>query len=154
MARSSGNRRTPEQLHAVNPPDTLAAIDIDKFLSALSACESNHNDRAVGKAGERGRYQIRRSTWSSFGRGVFDISAHDPVAARDCAIRYLRSLGRILLDHGTVPNALDLATMWNRGTLLAGPNDFANRVSNLYHDAFKSQTSNSASPIVQARHYR
>jgi hypothetical protein len=152
VARSARDRGAPKQRNAVTDP--LQAIDINKFLEALSACESGHNDYAVGKKGERSRYQIRQSTWAFCGFNNFETDSKNPAIARACAITYLRTLATVLTDHEIVPNAQNLATMWNRGTLNRGHNDFSTRVSNLYHDAFKSQTTHPSPSIVQASNRR
>lgn len=128
--------------------DPLKPIDLSALLEAISAVESGHDNNAVGRRGERGRYQIRAATWSSYGRGRFEIGAHDPVAATECATRYLRSLARLLLDHKHPVNVTELATLWNTGTLLTGHNAYAERVTNLYYDACKSQTSHSSPPSL------
>jgi muramidase (phage lysozyme) len=54
-------------------------INIAILLVAISSVESNHNDAAVGKAGERGRYQIMATTWR-------DNTAHPHVLAHDWRI--------------------------------------------------------------------
>lgn len=128
--------------------DPLKSIDIPALLTAIAAVESNQNDKAIGRRGERGRYQIRQSTWASYGRGRFEIEAHNQPAAADCAVRYLRSLARLLLDHKHSVNVTELATLWNTGTLLNGHNDYAERVTNLYYDVCKSQTAHSTTPSL------
>jgi len=135
-------------------PNPLQAINIPALLHALSSCESGNDDRAIGRRGERGRYQIRRAVWDHYGRGIFELEAHREPSATMCAQRYLTMLARSLLDHEIVPNVTDLATLWNQGTLMHGHNDFSNRVTNLYYDTVKSQTSKPSAPILQTRHHR
>ena len=118
--------------HEPFPGDPLRAIDTDRLLHAIASVESGLNDNAVGRRGERGRYQIRPATWRSFSREPFSY-AHYPGPARQCALAYLRCLARTLLDHNRIPNVYDLAILWNTGTLLTRSSDYATRVTALYN---------------------
>jgi hypothetical protein len=54
---------------AVSDNETKRSTDAQR-LSALSAVESGHNDRAIGPRGEVSRYQILPSVWRRFGGGT------------------------------------------------------------------------------------
>lgn len=149
----------PPPMKVLNPNfephlSPIEGINIAILLECLADCESRSNDSAIGRRGERGRYQIRRGTWLAYGVGEFETQAHKYPAATACATRYLISLGRTLRDHKITPSVLALATLWNRGTLFYGPNDFAVRVTNLYNDAIKSQATFPPPPSVPPSNHR
>jgi hypothetical protein len=52
--------------------------------------ESCGDPRAVGKAGERGPFQIKRNIWKHYSSLAWRSSAHDPVASRGVARLILR----------------------------------------------------------------
>lgn len=112
----------------------LTEINLPAFLYALGACESNNNDAAIGRHGERGRFQIRASTWKAATHFPF-LCAHASMTSEYVATTILKMYARILMDHGAAVNPTNLAQLWNCGTLIGGPNDFARRVNNLYLDA-------------------
>lgn len=144
LASPSNHIGPAEQSYAVNVQfpnhephrgDPLRAINTAVLLHCIAAVESGHDDKAIGRKGERGRYQIRPATWHHYGRGPFTTAAHSEPAARACALAYLRSLARILLDHDKVPTVYTLALLYNQGTLLTSSTSYAERVTNLYDAA-------------------
>lgn len=161
MVRTAENLRTPQRHNAVknlcsnhepHPGDPLRALDTDRLLHAIASVESGLNDAAVGRRDERGRYQIRPSTWAHYSREPFAM-AHHPGPARQTAIAYLNCLARTLLDHHRIPNVHDLAVLWNTGTLLTQSNDYAVRVTALYN-ASAPQTTFSPAPILPFGNHR
>ena len=116
------------------------------FLSAVAEVESGHNRKAIGKAGERGMYQVGRDAWKDAeerlkaeGHYRFpwskwrDATAQDMIAASH--LRWIRSnFHRIGM---TDPTPEQLALVWNVGWSAAvarrfSPNDYAFRVANLF----------------------
>ena len=116
------------------------------FLEAVAAVESGHNRRAIGKAGERGMYQVGRDAWKDAeerlkaeGHYRFpwskwrDATAQDMIAAAH--LRWIRSnFHRIGM---TNPTPEQMALVWNVGWTAARerafrPNDYAFRVANLF----------------------
>ncbi|MDD2766107.1 MAG: transglycosylase SLT domain-containing protein [Opitutaceae bacterium] len=59
-------------------------LDRTRFL------ESTGRNHAVGKAGEHGPYQIKRSTWKHYSKRPWRTAAHDPVESRRVARMILR----------------------------------------------------------------
>lgn len=129
--------------HAV-PNNPLLHINVPILLKAIADCESESNDLAIGRRGERGRYQIRYATWEMYSHQPHKVFAHVEPVARVVAIKYLTHLGFILLDHNIHPTAQNLAQMWNAGTLIGGFNNFSERVNNLYLDALSPKPTISA----------
>ena len=116
------------------------------FLSAVAHVESGHDRRAIGKAGERGMYQVGKAAWDDAsarlkaeGHYAFpwskwrDATAQDMVAASH--LRWIRSnFHRIGM---TNPTPEQMALVWNVGWTAARerafrPNDYAFRVANLF----------------------
>ena len=107
------------------------------FLFALSAIETGHNDAAIGKAGERSRYQISEPVWAKWD----SLSPHEDCKGDDatqCATSHINHIRRTLLTD----DPLIIASAWNQGITghkRRGPNDHAQRVSNLYHAIMREQ---------------
>ena len=86
------------------------------LLLALSEIESGNNDAAIGKAGERGRYQIMEATWREHFPNDPHSNAHKPDRAERAAkailywheMNYLKATGR-------PASAKDIYAMWNLG---------------------------------------
>ena len=116
------------------------------FLEAVAQVESGHNRKAIGKAGERGMYQVGKEAWDDAsarlkaeGHYAFpwskwrDATAQDMVAASH--LRWIRSnFHRIGM---TDPTPEQMALVWNVGWTAARerafrPNDYAFRVANLF----------------------
>ena len=116
------------------------------FLSAVAEVESGHNRRAVGKAGERGMYQVGKEAWDDAsarlkaeGHYSFPWSKWRDATAQDMiAASHLRTLRDRFARIGmTDPTPEQLALAWNRGFTGAQklnwqPNDYAFRVANLF----------------------
>jgi hypothetical protein len=116
------------------------------FLMAVAQVESGCNRKAIGKAGERGMYQVGKEAWSDAsarlkaeGHYAFpwskwrDATAQDMIAASH--LRWIRSnFHRIGM---TDPTPEQMALVWNVGWSGAvarrfAPNDYAFRVANLF----------------------
>jgi len=123
-----------------------AAASDAAFLEAVAQVESGQNRKAVGKAGERGMYQVNKDAWDDAsarlkaeGHYAFpwskwrDATAQDMIAASH--LRWIRSnFHRIGM---TNPTPEQLALVWNVGWTAARSrdfraNDYALRVANLF----------------------
>ena len=123
-----------------------AAAQDALFLEAVAEVESGHNRRAIGKAGERGMYQVGKEAWDDAsarlkaeGHYFFpwskwrDATAQDMIAASH--LRWIRSnFARLGM---TDPTPEQVAVVWNLGWTAARersfrPNAYAFRVANLF----------------------
>ena len=123
-----------------------AAASDAAFLEAIAQVESGQNRKAIGKAGERGMYQVGKAAWTDANALLEseknfhyqwsqwrDATAQDMIAAAH--LRILRA--RFKADGYSTPTPEQLALAWNRGYEGAkswnfAPNDYAIRVSNLF----------------------
>jgi hypothetical protein len=116
------------------------------LLECIAVVESGQNRKAVGKAGERGMYQVGKAAWDDAsarlkaeGHYAFpwskwrDATAQDMVAASH--LRWIRSnFHRIGM---TDPTPEQIAVVWNLGWTAARSqgfraNGYAFRVANLF----------------------
>lgn len=85
------------------------------FLRALGEIESGSDDYAVGKLGERSRYQIRRETWAECSNKSFS-HAHNLRIAVEAAMNYSSVLSnRYKQQQGCIPDNVAFYIMWNWG---------------------------------------
>jgi hypothetical protein len=112
----------------------------------VAEVESGHNRRAIGKAGERGMYQVGRDAWKDAeerlkaeGHYRFpwskwrDATAQDMIAAAH--LRWIRANFKRIGILSPTPE--QIALVWNVGWSGAvarkfAPNDYALRVANLF----------------------
>jgi hypothetical protein len=116
------------------------------FLEAVAAVESGHNRKAIGKAGERGQYQVGKAAWDDAsarlkaeGHYAFPWSKWRDATAQDMiAAAHLRTIRDHFKRIGKPdPTPEQLALVWNVGWSGAvsrrfAPNDYAERVANLF----------------------
>ena len=110
------------------------------LLWAIAAVETGHNDAAIGRAGERSQYQIMEVVWRQHEPHLPHDQCHGQ-AATDVATQHLHWLTQQVGSDIT-----SLASSWNQGATghrRRGPNDYAQRVSNLY-------SSKKATPTINA----
>jgi hypothetical protein len=104
--------------------ERAAGINVQAFLKALRAVESDDNPRALGTNGERGPYQFTEGTWEETTRMpfiyAFSRTASDQVA-RDRVFMLLRLAHRVGIlpgDRYEINGATEpeiLAAMWHFG---------------------------------------
>ena len=116
------------------------------FLEAVAEVESGHNRKAIGKAGERGQYQVGKAAWDDAsarlkaeGHYAFPWSKWRDATAQDMiAAAHLRTIRDHFKRIGKPdPTPEQLALVWNVGWSGAvsrrfAPNDYAERVANLF----------------------
>ena len=116
------------------------------LLDAIATVESGKNRKAVGKAGERGMYQVGRAAWKDAedrlareGHYRFPWSKWRDATGQDMiASAHLRTIRDRFARVGIPnPTASQLAVAWNLGFFAAQargfrPNDYALRVANLF----------------------
>lgn len=124
------------------------AIDFDRLSSCIAQVESSNNDMAIGKQGERGRYQIQQQLWQQISHLPFD-QAHNPTEAKKVAIRHLEWLSNKFRDHQSLDRSRVylIALGWNAGPqavlhLFATRNqrEYAQRVESLYLSEHATET--------------
>lgn len=115
-------------------------IDYGALLYAIGCVESGNKDDAIGKDGERGRFQFTEATWTSLTPLPFS-EAHNLPAARVVALKHLTDMERRIRRAGLTRGALifELAVAWNAGehnrAAVHNPKvaGYANRVVLLYN---------------------
>ena len=123
-----------------------AAASDATLLESIAMVESGQNRKAIGKAGERGMYQVGRDAWKDAeerlkaeGHYRFpwskwrDATAQDMVAASH--LRWIRA--NFVRVGKPDPTPEQIAVVWNLGWSGAvarsfRPNDYALRVGNLF----------------------
>jgi len=126
--------------------NALKAADDAAFLEAIAQVESGGNRKAVGKAGERGQYQVGRDAWDDAStrleaKGTYHnqwSKWRNPVVQDMIAAQHLLILRERFVSAGiSEPTPEQLALAWNRGftgarRLRWKSNDYAVRVGNLF----------------------
>jgi hypothetical protein len=116
------------------------AWDEDRFLQALALVETANDDRAVGSAGERSRYQIGAMVWRQWEPGLPHSWCRGQMA-RSVAERHVRWLRREL-GPGLRDDPAAVASAWNRGLAgyrKKGANDHGRRVAAVYRHVRSGQ---------------
>jgi len=99
-------------------------IDIAILLASIAVVESNTDDAAIGKAGERGRYQLTRAVWeqvlppSRFHESdeEFEFGAHSPALSRYVAAKHIElTIIPELEKAGREVTPFAVASCWNAG---------------------------------------
>jgi type VI protein secretion system component VasK len=118
-------------------------VDPAAFLCAIAQVEGN-STTAIGKYGERSRYQFTGATWHSYSSMSFtSASCTDAISLAEqqhVAEKHLAWLQKNLPR----PTVKRLAMAWNagrgavmRGEISAATKDYAERVHNLYKEELK-----------------
>lgn len=87
------------------------------LLIALAEIESNNNDRAVGRDGERSRYQIRQATWEEHAipSWPFRDAVYYPKAKTVASSILLSYQDRFEQMTGRHAMPRDIYVLWNMG---------------------------------------
>ena len=81
------------------------------LFQALSQIESGDDDNAVGRSGEVSRYQIMRSVWRQYGKG---LNPKNPSHAKSVALKILSDRSKAFaLRHNRPPSNRELYGLWN-----------------------------------------
>jgi hypothetical protein len=130
-----------------------AAASDATFLEAIAQVESGQNRKAIGKAGERGMYQVGMAAWSD-ANALLESEKHfhyqwsqwrNAIAQDMIAAAHLRILRkRFKADGYSTPTPEQLALAWNRGYEGAkswnfAPNGYAIRVGNLFRSTQRAK---------------
>jgi soluble lytic murein transglycosylase-like protein len=124
-----------------------AAVASDAtLLESIAMVESGQNRKAIGKAGERGMYQVGRDAWDDANKQLKaqgyhhyqwskwrDVTAQDMIAATH--LRWIRE--NFMRVGKPDPTPEQIAVVWNLGWSASvsrrfAPNDYAIRVGNLF----------------------
>jgi len=123
-----------------------AAASDATLLESIAMVESGQNRKAIGKAGERGMYQMGKDAWTDAnarleGQGHYhyqwskwrDATAQDMTAASH--LRWIRA--NFVRVGKPDPTPEQIAVVWNLGWSASvsrrfAPNDYAIRVGNLF----------------------
>jgi len=96
----------------------VEAVD-SRLLEALATVESGGNDRAVGRAGEVSRYQIKPDVWRRAVKAK-GWKARDAEAAKRVANAILdERINRFKQATGREPTAREVYALWNAPGVLA-----------------------------------
>ena len=124
-----------------------AAASDATLLESIAMVESGQNRKAIGKAGERGMYQVGKAAWDDANKRLEaeghyhfqwskwrDATAQDMIAASH--LRWIKASYKRLGKADPTPE--QVALVWNVGWTGAvdrnfAPNDYAIRVGNLFH---------------------
>lgn len=91
------------------------AFDDTAFLRAIAIVETNNDNSAVGKAGERGKYQFMRATWDQYARVSHSECAKHPDEIERVARQHLNWIKKTLAKNGMTVNVENCAAIWNAG---------------------------------------
>ena len=101
--------KAPVDLQA--PPSAKRWHPSGSLFQALSQVESGDDDNAVGRSGEVSRYQIMRSVWRQYGKG---LNPRNPVHAKSVALKILSDRSEAFaLRHNRPPSNRELYGLWN-----------------------------------------
>lgn len=86
-------------------------INLSILLSAIALVESGNDDNAIGRHGERSRYQITATVWRQHEKRWPFGAATNPIVAKRVASRHLRWFVR----NGIPETPWEMAYAWNCG---------------------------------------
>lgn len=122
-------------------------VDRRAFLKAIDQVESGGRDRALGRAGERSRYQLTEAAWYQHTRKDFSY-AKNRMLAHGVAERHFDWIVSQLTLADWPADVESIATAWNIGLTATINNrvpsttrDYAKRVENLYLEFLKGDES-------------
>jgi hypothetical protein len=84
-------------------------------FKALSMVESGNNDNAIGRKGERGRYQMRKAAWKESSLVPHSYASNIKFSS-EATQNYMMLQSNMFLQHThRLPTDYDLYVMWNMG---------------------------------------
>lgn len=109
--------------------------DLNKVLTAIAAVEGN-DPRAIGRAGERSRYQMCHRVWRAYTSAPFRRASTDERLAHEVAMTHLRVLRAVLIRQRIKATERNLALAWTNGPYgmrraSAKKLDYANRAATI-----------------------
>jgi hypothetical protein len=114
-------------------PLTALADQFDRVLDAIALVETGETPAAVGRRGERSKFQIMPTTWAKFSQTNQRLASPDEV--RIVARQVLAEIEAVHLRRGLRVDAYGLALGWNAGArarrFSKGTIDYAERVAAL-----------------------
>jgi hypothetical protein len=138
---------TIRRLNSLRRQHTNNPMNLTLVLAAIATVESCNNDDAIGRLGERSRYQIRPHLWRMFtaSRLYSDYKVSTLVASNLC----LHILSSLPASHRTIR---DLAVCWNwgfthyanvhfaYGNVPPSVKKYANKICTAYHRALLTRS--------------
>jgi len=116
-------------------------LDISILLICIALVETGNNQKAIGKAGERSKYQITRAVWREHSTKPFTEATNDPAMATIVAVSHINHCIVPFLQRNEFPvNAESVARCWKagcRGFTLGRGIRYGERVNNLYQSRVK-----------------
>lgn len=106
-------RSIPPDLPAASQSAVSGMSAVEPWLDRIAERESAGDSAAVGKAGERGAYQIQRRTWEHYSRVPWRTGAHNPVESRRVARLILQDCVRAC-ERKQQPVTFDNVYHWYR----------------------------------------
>lgn len=95
--------------------NSVKAFDDDIFLSIIVQRETGGDNRAIGRAGERSKYQFMRKTWYQHTRKPFSYASTDENLAEIIAKKHLEWIKVSLIAQNIEVNIQNCAWAWNAG---------------------------------------
>lgn len=95
--------------------NNLSAFDDAAFLRAIAIVETNCDNSAVGKAGERSQYQFMRATWDQYSRISHAKCAQNPQEIERVANVHLQWIKQRLVKNHMEVSVENCAAVWNAG---------------------------------------
>lgn len=107
-------------IHARATSDAMCYRDnptnISTLLRCISEIESGNDDNAIGKQGERSRYQILQSTWYQYTSLDFhNYCYHYETASSVARIHLSKIILKFHNDANRKPTPAELYVIWNAG---------------------------------------
>jgi hypothetical protein len=114
-------------------PLTALADEYDRILDAIAQVETGVSPGAIGRRGERSKFQIMPATWTKYSQS--NQRSASPEEIRIVARQVLAEIEAVHLRRGLRTDAYGLALGWNAGArarhFTRGTIDYAERVAAL-----------------------
>ncbi len=122
----------------------MPTLNYPALLLALGMLESGNDDMAVGKAGERGRYQIKQEVWEGSTSLMPFRMAPSKTCSDQVAVQTLKArLAAFKASHRREPTIQQCYILWNAPSKVDRPSkkvrERAERFENLYNKYVKEK---------------